>query len=115
MDFSQILEMLRNPQAIQARVNEIRSRTAGIRATGQSGGGMVKVTLSGDMEMISCEIAPEAVDPSDPGLLQDLVRAAHNAAAENVKEALQRELSSGMEGMQLPPGFPGGGFPGGTK
>jgi nucleoid-associated protein EbfC len=69
---------------------------------------MVKVTLSGSFELKSCVIAPEIVDPKDLGLLQDLIRAAHNDAAAKVKEAMNRELSMGLGGMGLPPGFPGG-------
>ncbi len=109
MNFSEIMDMLRNPQAMQARVNELRDRTSRVRATGSSGGGMVKISLTGDLDMLSCEIAPEIVDPSDVGMLQDLVRAAYNDATAKVKEALQKELSTGMEGMPIPPGF---GFPG---
>lgn len=114
MDLAQMMEMLRNPQAIQAKVNELRSRTASIRATGSAGGGMVRVTLNGEMEMLACEIAPEVVDPKDTVLLADLVRAAHHDAAERVKESLQRELSGGLGGMggpgglQLPPDLFGG-------
>lgn len=109
MDFAKMMELLRNPQAIQARVNELRARTASIRATGSSGGGMVRITLSGEMEMLACEIAPEVVDPSEPGLLADLVRAAHHDATERVKEALQRELADGLGG--LPPDLLGGASP----
>ena len=103
------MEMLRNPQAMQARMLELRDKTSRIRATGSSGGGMVKIDLTGDMEMLSCEIAPEIVDATDIGMLQDLIRAAYNDAGAKVKEALGKELSTGMEGMTLPPGF---GFPG---
>ncbi len=115
MDFSKIMDMIKNPQAIQAKMNELRSRTASIRATGSSGGGMVRVTLSGEMEMLTCEISPEAIDPADPGMLQDLVRAAHHDASEKIKEALQKEVADGMGGMggmggmQLPPDLFGGG------
>lgn len=112
MNFSEIMDMLRNPQAMQARVAELREKTSRIRATGSAGGGLVKVTLSGEMEMISCLIAPEMLDPSDPAMVQDLVRAAHNDAIVKIREALQGELSSGMDGMNLPPGFgmPGSGL-----
>lgn len=115
MDLSDIMNMIKNPQAIQARANELRQRTAAIRATGQSGGGMVKITLSGDMEMLGCEIAPEVVDPSDPEILGDLIRAAHHDAADKVKEAIQRELTASMGDLPIPPGlFGGNGNPFGT-
>ena len=103
MNFGEMMEMLRNPQAMQARMNELRERTERIVATGSSGGGMVRVTLSGSLEMVSCEIAAEAASGGDLSLLQDLVRAAHNDAAAKVREAVQAELAAGMQGMPFPP------------
>ncbi len=114
MNISDLMDMLKNPKAMQARVEELRDRTARVRATGSSGAGMVRITLSGDLEMISCEIAPEIVDPGEIGMLQDLVRAAYNDASAKVREALQKELASGMEGIPMPPGFGGLGFPAGN-
>lgn len=105
MNFAEMMELIRNPQAVQARLAELREKTERIRATGSSGGGMVKVTLSGTLEMIGCEIAPEAA--LDVVLLQDLVRGAFNDAAGKVKEAVQAELS-GEGGMPFPPGMLGG-------
>jgi nucleoid-associated protein EbfC len=109
MNFAEIMEMLRNPQAMQARMTELREKTERIRATGSSGGGMVRITLNGGLEMLSCEIAPEVAAGGDTALLQDLVRGAFNDAAAKVKEAVQAELSTGMEGMPFPgmPDVPG--------
>ena len=98
MNIADIMEMLRNPQAMQARVNELREKTESIKATGSSGGGMVRVSLNGGMEMLSCEIASELATGGDVALLQDLVRGAFNDAAAKVKEAIQSELSPGMPG-----------------
>ncbi|HWR12523.1 MAG TPA: YbaB/EbfC family nucleoid-associated protein [Rectinemataceae bacterium] len=109
MEISDLMNMLKNPQAIQAKANELKQKTAAIRATGQSGGGMVKVTLSGEMEMLECSIAPEAIDPSDPKMIEDLIRAAHHDAAERVQEAIRSQMSEMMGGM--PAGMFGGGNP----
>jgi hypothetical protein len=108
MNFADMMEMLRNPQAMQARIVEMREKTARIQATGSSGGGMVKVTLNGELEMLGCEISPEAVSAGDAALLQDLVRGAFNDAAAKVKEGIQAELSSSMGDMPIPPGMFGG-------
>jgi DNA-binding YbaB/EbfC family protein len=108
MNFSDIMEMLRNPQAVQAKVNELKEKTARVIVTGSAGGGMVRVTLNGTLEMLSCEISPEVVDPSDVTMLQDLVRAAFNDASAKVRDEMQKELSTSMEGLQLPPGLLGG-------
>ena len=108
MNFTEIMEMLKNPQAMQARMTELREKTERIQVTGNSGGGMVRVTLNGAMEMISCEISPDIVAEGDTILIQDLVRAAFNDGAAKVKESLQAELTSGMGGMPFPPGMLGG-------
>jgi DNA-binding YbaB/EbfC family protein len=108
VNLSDMMEMLRNPQAMQARMNELRDRTARIEATGSSGGGMVRISLNGSLDMLSCEISPEALASGDGPLLQDLVRAAYNDAARKVKESIQSELTSGMDGIPLPPGMFGG-------
>ncbi|MDP3176946.1 MAG: YbaB/EbfC family nucleoid-associated protein [Spirochaetaceae bacterium] len=109
MNFADMMEMLRNPQALQARLNDVRERTERITAVGSAGGGMVRITLNGSLDMLACEIAPEAIDPSDPRFLQDLVRAAFNDASAKVKETLQKELASSMDGLPIPPGLFGGG------
>jgi len=111
MDFAELMNVLRNPQAMQARLEAIREKTARVQATGSAGGGMVRVTLNGELAMLSCEISPEAVDPKDVGLLQDLVRAAFNDAAAKVKEEAQRQLAGDLGlpgGMPIPPGSLGG-------
>jgi hypothetical protein len=108
MNFTDIMEMLRNPQAMQARMVEFRERTERIQASGNSGGGMVRVTLNGALEMLSCEISPEAMAAGDAALLADLVRSAFNDAAAKIKESIQTELSGEMGGMPLPPGILGG-------
>jgi len=108
MNFADIMEMLKNPQAMQARADELKRKTESIVATGSSGGGMVRITLSGALEMKACEIAAEVVDPAEIGLLEDLVKAAYNDASTKVREAMQRELADGLSGLPLPPGIFGG-------
>jgi nucleoid-associated protein EbfC len=105
MNFAEMMEMLRNPQAMQARMTELREKTERIEATGSAGGGMVRVTLNGALEMRSCEITAEAMAAGDAALLQDLVRGAYNDAAAKIKESVQTELSAGMGGMPFPPGM----------
>lgn len=112
MDFSDIMKMIKDPQAMQAQAAQLQAKTAAIEVTGSSGGGMVKITMNGSFEMKACIIAPEIIDPSDASLIQDLVRAAYNDAMAKIREELGREFSMGLGGLGLPPGFPAG-FPGG--
>lgn len=106
MDLGEIMKMLKDPKALERQANEAKERVAAVSATGSAGGGMVKVTLNGAMEMLAVEIAPDAVDPSDIPMLQDLVRAAFNDASAKVAEAVKAEVSRSMGGLG---GF---GFPG---
>jgi DNA-binding YbaB/EbfC family protein len=108
MDFNDIMRMLQNPGAIKAQAEALKAKTEAIEVTGSSGGGMVKITLNGALEMKGCEIAKEVVDPEDIGMLQDLVRAAYNDASAKAKEALEQELGSNLGSMGLPPGLFGG-------
>lgn len=111
MDISDLLKMLGDPRALQERVREAQERVARAAATGSSGGGMVRITLNGSFEMTGIEIAPEALDPPDPGLIGDLVRAAHNDASARLRETLQKELAGAAGGLPIPPDLFGGGAP----
>ena len=101
------MEMLRNPQAMQARMNDFATAPPGSRLR-EAPVEASCASAYGSLDMLSCEISPEALETSDGPLLQDLVRAAYNDAARKVKEAIQNELTSGMDGIPLPPGMFGG-------
>lgn len=102
MDLGDMMKMLKDPQALQKQAMEAQARMAAISAVGSAGGGMVKVTLSGTMELLNIDIAQEVIDPSDPGMLRDLIKAAHNDAAQRVKEAMQADVARSIGGL---PGF----------
>jgi DNA-binding YbaB/EbfC family protein len=109
MEISDLFKMLGDPRALQERMKEAQERIGKATAVGSAGGGMVKITLNGNFEMLGVEIAPEVVDPSDTALLKDLVRAAHNDAVAKLRESLQREIQDAAGGMPLPPNLFGGG------
>lgn len=102
MDLNDIMKMLKDPSALQKQAIEAQSRLAAISATGSAGGGMVKITLSGTMDLLNITISPEVVDSSDTGMLEDLIKAAHNDASTRVREALQADVARSMGGL---PGF----------
>jgi hypothetical protein len=98
MDLNDLMKMLKDPQALQRQALEAQSRMASVSAVGTSGGDMVRITLNGIMEMLAIEIAPEAIDPDDPQMLQDLIRAAHNDAAARIRESVQSEVARSIGG-----------------
>ena len=69
---------------------------------GGFGGGMVTVKVSGKKEVLSIEIKPEAVDPDDVEMLQDLVLAAVNEALRTANETTEREMSKLTGGLNMP-------------
>jgi DNA-binding YbaB/EbfC family protein len=92
-------DILKNAQKIQEQMGSMQEKLASISEKGQSGGGMVEAELNGKFEVLSLRIKPEAVDPNDIQMLEDLVAAAFNAAAEKIKERLQKELGALAGGL----------------
>ncbi|MEE8441989.1 MAG: YbaB/EbfC family nucleoid-associated protein [Spirochaetia bacterium] len=97
------MEILKNAQQLQSRMNEAQGRVKELTASGSAGGDMVKVTITGEFIVTNVEISPEAVDPSDLKMLEDLVLAAFSDAVYKVKEMVQQEMSSVTGGLNLPP------------
>ena len=77
-----------------------------------AGGGMVKVTITGDLVLKGIVIDPEAVDPEDVELLQDMVLAATNEAIRSAQELAATKLGAVTGGMGGPGGMGGLGLPG---
>ncbi|WP_422447096.1 YbaB/EbfC family nucleoid-associated protein [Thermoanaerobacterium sp. DL9XJH110] len=77
---------------------ELKSRT--VEAT--AGGGVVKVVASGKKDLVSIEIKPEAVDPDDIEMLQDLILAAANEALQKAEEMVSQEMGKLTGGLNIP-------------
>ena len=101
------LEMFKQFGNLQERMNELQGRLGRIAAVGSAGGGMVQVELNGRLEATRVTISPEAVDPADIPMLQDLMRAALSDALVKIKEKIREEVSSLTGGLPIPPGFLG--------
>lgn len=100
-------ELLKQFGNLQERMSELQGRLARVMVVGSSGGGMVQVELNGHLNVIRLTVSPEAVDPEDLPMLQDLLRAAFSDALAKVKEKIQAEVSSLTGGLPLPPGLLG--------
>jgi nucleoid-associated protein EbfC len=95
---------LKQAQQIKENVEKAQAQVASIEVTGESGGGMVKVTMSGRHEVKRVQIEP-AIARDDRELLEDLIAAAVNDAVHRVESAIQEKMAGAMAGMQLPPGM----------
>jgi DNA-binding YbaB/EbfC family protein len=94
--------MMKQVQDIQGRINGMQAELGEKTIETSSGGGMVTVTANGKQEIISINISPEIIDPSDISMLQDLVTAAVNTALKSSKEMMQEELSKITGGIKIP-------------
>ncbi len=94
--------LLRQAQQLQARLAKVQEELETATAEGTAGGGVVKVVVTGKLAVQSVEISPEAVDPDDVEMLQDLVVAATNEAIEKAQGLAQSRLSAITGGMNIP-------------
>jgi len=98
-DMKQIQKM---QQELQQRMAKMDQELAQKTVEAASGGGVVKVTFNGKQELLSIKISPEAVDPDDIEMLEDLVLAAINAGLGKSKELGQNNMSQLTGGLNLP-------------
>ena len=103
---SNMNQMMKQAQAMQRKLMKAQEDLAEQEVSGSAGGGMVTVVVNGSgTEVKSVAINPEAVDPEDVEMLQDLVVAAVNEGLRAAKE-LEAETMGGLAGgMGLPPGM----------
>ncbi len=96
--------LMKQAQAMQANMQKAQAEIALLEVTGESGGGMVKVTLTGKHQVKRVQIEP-AVIGEDREMLEDLIAAAFNDAVQKADAASQAKMADLMGGMQLPPGM----------
>jgi DNA-binding YbaB/EbfC family protein len=98
-------ELMKQMQAMQARMEQMQEELAEKRVEASSGGGMVKVVANGKQEILEIKIDPEVVNKDDVEMLEELVLAAVNQAREKASD-LQMEGLSGLTGGLKIPGLP---------
>jgi DNA-binding YbaB/EbfC family protein len=96
--------MMKQAAALQANMQKAQAEIANLEVTGESGAGMVKVTMTGKHEVRRVQIEPQIIG-EDREMLEDLIAAAINDAVHKVETETQAKMSGVMSGMQLPPGF----------
>jgi len=96
--------IMKQAQAMQDRMQKAQAEVAALEVIGESGGGMVKVTMTGKHEVKRVQIEP-SVAGEDREMLEDLIAAAFNDAVHKVEARTQEKMSGVMAGMQLPPGM----------
>ena len=95
-------QMMRQAQKMQKELNKAHEEIATMSFEATAGGGMVTAVASGDMAITSLTIDPDAVDPEDVEMLQDMVVAAVNEALRGVSELSNQRMSAVTGGMNIP-------------
>ncbi len=102
-------KMMAQVQKMQQEMQQAQEDLAKETVTASAGGGVVKATMTGSQELVSIEIDPEAVDPEDVEMLQDMVLAAVNEAITSSQELASKKLggiTGGLGDLGIP-GMPG--------
>jgi len=104
--------MLKQVQKMQADMAKAQEELKNEVVEASAGGGMVTVKISGELELKELKIDPEAVDPEDVDMLQDLVQAAVNEAIRSAQELAASKMNAATGGLGGPGGLGGLGIPG---
>jgi len=96
--------LMKQAQKMQADLQKAQEEIARLEVTGESGGGLVKVTMNGRHEVRRVEIDP-ALMADDKEMLEDLIAAACNDGVQRVTQATQDRMAGLTAGLSLPPGF----------
>jgi hypothetical protein len=100
-----LLGLMGKAKEMQAKFQTMQEEIANIEATGQSGGGLVRVTLSGKFELRSLKIDPSLMRADEGEILEDLVVAAFNDAKAKVEATMQEKTRELTAGLPIPPGM----------
>ena len=96
--------LMKQAQQMQAKMAKAQEELANMEVTGESGAGMVKVTMTGSHSVRRVEIDQSLME-DDKEMIEDLVAAAFNDAVRRVEEQNKDKMGSLTGGMQMPPGF----------
>jgi hypothetical protein len=100
-----IMQMMKQAQQLQSKMETMQAELEAIEVEGQSGGGLVRVTLSGKMAMKAVRIDPSLLKAEEGEILEDLIIAAHQDAKVKAERVMQEKMQEVTGGLPLPPGL----------
>ena len=100
-----IMGMMKQVGQMQARLKDVQDELARAEIEGQSGGGLVRITLDGKGEVKRVRIDPSLMKPDDAEILEDLIVAAATDARGKADAAMQAKMAEVTGGLPLPPGI----------
>lgn len=95
-------QMLKQAQKMQEEITKTQSEIEEREFETSVGGGAVEIKMTGAKKLLSLKIKPEAVDPNDVEMLEDLVMSAFNQAIENIEKISEEEMSKVTGGVSFP-------------
>ncbi len=99
------LTMMKQVQELQSKMAELQTELEAMEIEGISGGGLVKVTLTGKGSMARISIDPSLIKPDEAEILEDLIIAAHNDAKQKTERTMAEKMQALTAGLPLPPGL----------
>jgi len=98
-------QLMKQAQAMQAKMAEMQAQLEAVEMTGMAGGGMVELTLNGKGDIKRVKIDKAVVDPAETEVLEDLIVAAFNDARQKVNAHAESEMQKLTGGLALPGGM----------
>lgn len=100
-----ISQIMRQAQAMQAKIAESQAKLEAMEVEGAAGGGLVKVRLSGKTALLGITIDASLLKAEEKEIVEDLVKAAHDDARRKLEDAQNEEFKNATSGMGMLPGF----------
>ena len=100
-----MMGMMKQAQAMQAKIAAAQASLENLTVEGASGGGMVSVAMSGKGDLRSIRIDPSLMQEGEAEIVEDLVMAAFNDARGKMERAVQEHMQEATKGLPLPPGM----------
>ena len=101
----ELSDLFKQAKAMQEKAAEMQAQLASIEVEGSSGGGLVRLTLSGKNELRRVVIDPSLLKPEEREIVEDLLVAAHADARAKVEQKMVEQMQKLAGGLGLPPGF----------
>ncbi|MGP8232552.1 MAG: YbaB/EbfC family nucleoid-associated protein [Methylovirgula sp.] len=100
-----MFDLMKQAQAMQAKFQEAQAELERIEVEGQSGGGLVRVTLTAKGLLKGLSLDPSLLKPDDKEMLEDLIVAAYDDARKKADRLMEERMKSLTAGLPIPPGL----------